>query len=88
MWGFVGAPYGNPAGCQVVFLWGNSRVGGKSADSGALLIHPTLCFFEPFFNMGIHGFLWVYSSAASAHINSQADFKLSKGNPKHDFKSE
>ena len=60
IWGFIGASHGNPAGCQVVFLWENSRMGGKSADSGALVIHPTLCFFEPFFNMGIHGFLWVF----------------------------
>jgi hypothetical protein len=38
--------------------------------------------------MGFYGYSWVYSSAPSAHINSQADFKLPKGNPKHGFKSE
>jgi hypothetical protein len=35
-------------------------MGGNIGDSVEILIHPTLCFFEPFFNMEIHGVLWVF----------------------------
>jgi len=34
-------------------------MGGNIGDSVEILIHPTLCFFETFFNMGIPGVLWV-----------------------------
>tara|TARA_Y100000296_G_scaffold13134_1_gene15296 strand:- start:1587 stop:1778 length:192 start_codon:yes stop_codon:yes gene_type:complete len=35
-------------------------MGGNIGDIVEILIHPTLCFFEPFFNMEIHGFLWIF----------------------------
>jgi hypothetical protein len=41
-------------------------MGGNIDESVEILIHPTLCFFEPFFNMEIHGVLWVFMGEVSA----------------------